>query len=170
MKNTATVPCPAWLPMMVPIGTLISLTASVSQLNGAGRRDEIGPLFRQALWLALALGLLMFAFLSLIPHALAPFGIDADIIPGATAFCHAVRWGAPALVLGFCMRYVSEGMHWTLPTMVFGFGAPVVLAPLGYALAFGFAERIEAAILTHFGINTLHFLLFTYPSIEGGRT
>jgi MATE family multidrug resistance protein len=30
-----------WLPMMVPIGTLISLTASVSQLNGAGRRDEI---------------------------------------------------------------------------------------------------------------------------------
>src|SRR5690606_15067404 len=30
-----------WLPMMVPIGTLISLTASVSQLDGARRRDEI---------------------------------------------------------------------------------------------------------------------------------
>lgn len=42
------------------------------------------------------------------------------------------------------------------------------LAGLGYALAFEFSERIEAAILTHFGINTLHFLLFTYPSIEGG--
>lgn len=26
-----------WLPMLVPIGTLISLTASVSQLRGAGR-------------------------------------------------------------------------------------------------------------------------------------
>ena len=126
-----------YLPMMVPLGTLIALTASVSQLDGAGRREQIGPLFRQALWLSLGLGLVMFVFLSAAPRLLEGFGIAADIIPGATAFCHAVRWGAPALVLGFCMRYVSEGMHWTLPTMVFGFGALVVLAPLGYALAFG---------------------------------
>ena len=126
-----------YLPMMVPLGTLIALTASVSQLDGAGRRDEIAPLFRQALWLGLALGLVMFAFLSAAPLLLDGFGIAADIVPGATAFCHSVRWGAPALVLGFCMRYVSEGMHWTLPTMVFGFGALVVLAPLGLALTFG---------------------------------
>ncbi len=126
-----------WLPMMVPIGTLISLTASVSQLNGAGRRDEIGPLFRQALWLALGLGLLMFAFLSFIPGALAPFGIAAEIIPGARGFLHGVRWGAPALTLFFCMRYLSEGMHWTLPTMLIGFGGLALLAPLGYAFTFG---------------------------------
>lgn len=44
------------------------------------------------------------------------------------------------------------------------------LAGLGYALAFTFAARIEAAILTHFGINALHFLLFTYPNIEAGRS
>lgn len=126
-----------WLPMMVPIGTLISLTASVSQLNGAGRRAEIGPLFRQALWLALGLGLLMFAFLSLIPYALAPFGIAAEIIPGARGFLHGIRWGAPALTLFFCMRYLSEGMHWTLPTMLIGFGGLALLAPLGYAFTFG---------------------------------
>ena len=126
-----------WLPMMVPIGTLISLTASVSQLNGAGRRDEIGPLFRQALWLALGLGLLMFAFLSFIPAALAPFGIAAEIIPGARGFLHGIRWGAPALTLYFCMRYLSEGMHWTLPTMLLGFGGLALLAPLGYAFTFG---------------------------------
>ncbi|RYZ74750.1 MAG: MATE family efflux transporter [Lysobacteraceae bacterium] len=126
-----------WLPMMVPIGTLISLTASVSELNGAGRQKEIGPLFRQALWLALALGALMFAFLSLIPYALGPFGISAEIIPGATGFLHGIRWGAPALTLFFCMRYLSEGMHWTLPTMLIGFGGLVVLAPLGYVFTFG---------------------------------
>jgi MATE family multidrug resistance protein len=126
-----------WLPMMVPIGTLISLTASVSQLDGAKRGDEIGPLFRQALWLSLALGVLMFALLSLAPLLLQPFGIDAGIIPGATAFLHAVRWGVPALVLFFCMRYLSEGMHWTLPTMLLSFGGLLLLAPLGYALAFG---------------------------------
>ncbi len=126
-----------WLPMMVPIGTLISLTASVSQLHGAGRRDQIGPLFRQALWLALGLGALMFAFLSLIPYGLAPFGIAPEIIPGARDFLHGIRWGVPALTLFFCMRYLSEGMHWTLPTMLIGFGGLLLLAPLGYVLTFG---------------------------------
>lgn len=126
-----------WLPMLIPIGTLISLTASVSQLHGAGREREIGPLFRQALWLALGLGLIMFAFLSVVPPLLPAFGIAADIVPGATAFLHAVRWGGPALTLYFCMRYLSEGMHWTLPTMLIGFGGLLVLAPLGYVLANG---------------------------------
>lgn len=132
-----------WLPMMVPMGTLISLTASVSQLDGAGRRDEIGPLFRQALWLSLGLGALMFAFLSLAPYALAAFGIAPEIIPGAKAFLHGIRWGVPALTLYFCMRYLSEGMHWTLPTMLLGFGGLLVLGPIGYVLTFGklgFAE------------------------------
>ena len=104
-----------WLPMMVPIGTLIVADrCRCRNSNGAGRRDEIGPLFRQALWLALGLGALMFAFLSLLPCMLGPFGIAADIIPGATGFLHGIRWGVPALTLFFCMRYLSEGMHWTL--------------------------------------------------------
>ncbi len=126
-----------WLPMLIPIGTLISLTASVSHLHGAGREDEIGPLFRQALWLALALGAVMFAFLSVVPPLLPAFGITPDIVPGATAFLHAVRWGGPALTLYFCLRYLSEGMHWTLPTMLIGFGGLLVLAPLGYVLTYG---------------------------------
>ncbi|MFT4256271.1 MAG: MATE family efflux transporter [Pseudoxanthomonas sp.] len=132
-----------WLPMLVPIGTLISLTASVSQLHGAGRNEEVGPLFRQALWLSLGLGAVMFAFLSGVAPLLPAFGIAADIVPGATAFLHAVRWGVPALTLFFCMRYLSEGMHWTLPTMLLGFGGLLVLGPLGYALCngkSGFAE------------------------------
>jgi len=133
-----------WLPMLIPIGTLISLTASVSQLHGAGRDGEIGPLFRQALWLSIALGAVMFTFLSVVPPLLPTFGIAPDIVPGATAFLHAVRWGGPALTLYFCMRYLSEGMHWTLPTMLLGFGGLAVLAPLGYVLTygrFGFSEH-----------------------------
>jgi MATE family multidrug resistance protein len=35
------------------------------------------------------------------------------------------------------MRYLSEGLHWTLPTMVFGLGGLGLLIPLGYALMFG---------------------------------
>jgi MATE family multidrug resistance protein len=128
-----------WLPMMVPMGTLMSLPPSVSQLDGAGRRDEIGALFRQALWLALLLGLLLFAFLSVVGIALAPMGIAPGIRPGTIAFLHGIRWGVPALTLYLAMRYLSDGLHWTLPTMLLGFGGLLVLLPLGYALTFGVA-------------------------------
>lgn len=126
-----------WLPMMIPMGTLLAVPATVSQLDGGGRRGEIGALFRQALWLALALGAIVFTFLSLIGYALAPMGIAAEIRPGAIAFLHGIRWGAPALTLYFAMRYLSEGLHWAVPTMLIGFGGLLVLVPLGYVLTYG---------------------------------
>jgi len=128
-----------WLPMMIPMGTLMSLPPSVSQLDGAGRRREIGALFRQALWLAAMLGVVLFAFLSVAGYALAPMGIAPDIRPGTIAFLHGIRWGVPALTLYLAMRYLSDGLHWTLPTMLLGFGGLVVLVPLGFALTFGVA-------------------------------
>ena len=126
-----------WMPLLVPMGTLIALPASVSQLDGAGRREEIGPLFRQALWLALGIGMLL--FLTAIPHALAAMDVAADIRPGATAFVHGIRWGVPALVLYLCMRYLCDGLHYTVPTMVLGFAGLLLLIPAGYALTFGLA-------------------------------
>jgi len=126
-----------WLPMTLPMGTLMALPPSVAQLDGAGRRDEIGPLFRQALWLALGLGLVLFALLSLSTQLLEPMGIAAGVRPGAAAFLDGIRWGVPALSLYFCLRYLSDGLHWTWPTMVFGFGGVLVLLPLGWAFTFG---------------------------------
>jgi MATE family multidrug resistance protein len=126
-----------WLPMMIPMGTLMALPPSVSQLAGAGRHGEIGPLFRQSLWLAAGLGLVLFAFLSLAVLALEPMGIAPEIRPGAAEFLRGIRWGVPALTLYYCMRYLSDGMHWTLPTMVLGFGGLLLLLPLGWVLTFG---------------------------------
>ena len=126
-----------WLPMMVPMGTLMALPPSVSQLDGAGRRDEIAPLWRQSLWLAIGLGASLFALITVLPWMLGPMGIAADIVPGASAFLHAIRWGIPALTLYLCMRYLSDGLHWSLPTMLIGFGGLLLLAPAGYVLANG---------------------------------
>src|SRR3546814_18641401 len=42
------------------------------------------------------------------------------------------------------MRYLSDGLHFTLPTMLLGFGGLLVLVPLGYTFtycAFGMPER-----------------------------
>ena len=136
-----------WLPMMIPMGTLMALPPLVSRLDGAGRRAEIAPQFRQALWLAAMLGALMFAFLSIAPLLLAPMGIAPDIRPAATDFLHGIRWGIPAFTLYLCMRYLSDGLHWTLPSMVLGFGGLFLLAPLGYALTFGIGGMPELGAL-----------------------
>ncbi|MGV8941180.1 MAG: MATE family efflux transporter [Lysobacter sp.] len=158
-----------WLPMMVPMGTLMSLPPSVSQLDGSGRRDQIGALFRQALWLSLALGLVLFGFLTLAGMALEPMGIAPDIREGARAFLGGIRWGVPALTFYLCMRYLCDGLHWTLPTMVFGFGGLLVLVPLGFALTygvFGMPERgaagigIASAIMMW--LQAIAFLLYLY--------
>jgi len=40
------------------------------------------------------------------------------------------------------------------------------VAGLFYGLAYLKTGRIEAAVLTHFGFNLIHFLLFSYPLLE----
>jgi len=45
----------------------------------------------------------------------------------------------------------------------------VVLATIGgigYSLAYAATRRVEAAILTHFGANAIHFFGFTYPHLQ----
>jgi uncharacterized protein len=41
------------------------------------------------------------------------------------------------------------------------------IAGIGYGYAYHVTERIESAILTHFLLNTAHFLFFTYPFASG---
>lgn len=125
------------LVILVLIGILLALPPCVAQLDGAGRRAEIGPLFRQALWLALALGLGLLLFVYYSEWLLVLAGVTPQVRPDALGFLRAVAWGAPALALYFCLRYVSEGIACTVPTMVFGIAGLLVLAPLGWALMFG---------------------------------
>jgi MATE family multidrug resistance protein len=123
--------------VLMAIGVLMAIPPSVAQLNGAGRRDEIAPLFRQSLWLALALGVGLFALTWFGALALPAIGVSEEARPAAKAFLRAIAWGAPALALQLTLRNLSEGIGWTRPTMIFGLGGLVVLAPLGGWLVFG---------------------------------
>lgn len=131
------------LAMLICIGLMMAIPPTVSQLNGAGRRSEIGPIWRQALWLALSVGILLFAFMRWSPQLLLWMSIDASIQVPAAEFLHAISWGAPALALFFACRYLSEGLSWTQPTLVFGVAALILLIPIGYCLLFGFGPLPE---------------------------
>lgn len=150
--------------ILVVIGVLMAIPPSVAQLDGAGRRAEIGPLFRQAVWLALGLGLLLWVFIANAQWLLAWAGVAEEVRPQALGFLRGVAPGAPALALYFAFRYLSEGVSLTKPTMVIGIGGLFLLAPLGYALMFG---RLGAPELGAHGLGiatacTLWAQAFTY--------
>lgn len=120
------------------IGVIMALPPTVAHLAGAGRRGEIGPVFRQALWLATFVGI---ALLLLVRYAgpwlLGAFGVDPSIVEDTGKFLRAIAWGAPALTGYLALRGLSEGLALTRPTMYFGALGLVLLAPIGYVFMYG---------------------------------
>jgi MATE family multidrug resistance protein len=119
------------------IGMMMAVPPSVSQLDGAGRRPEVGAVFRQALWLAAGMGALLWFAVRHAAPLIDLIGVDPALRNDVVAFLHAISWGAPALTCYFALRGLSEGLSMTLPSMFFALGGLCVLAPLGYVLMFG---------------------------------
>ena len=76
----------------------------------------------------------------------------------AVANRHALRW-LPVVVATALFGITHLGRGWQLIVLAAGAGA---------ALAFAYerTRRVEAPILTHLGINTVHVLLFTFPALS----
>ena len=125
------------LAIVAAIGVMMALPPSVAQLAGAGRYERIGPLFRQTLWLALALGLVLLVAIRHAGILLDAIGIEPAIVEDTQKFLRAIAWGAPALTGYFALRGLSEGMSLTRPTMYFGLLGLLLLAPMGYVLMYG---------------------------------
>jgi uncharacterized protein len=69
---------------------------------------------------------------------------------------------------------LAAGLALAIAAVLFGLahfaGGPLyvlaaAIAGVGYGWAFMRTQRIEAAMAVHFGVNALHFLLFTYPRL-----
>jgi MATE family multidrug resistance protein len=125
------------LGLVCAIGVMMALSPSVAQLDGARRHGEIGPLFRQSLWLAAALSVLLWFGARHSAPLLHLLGVDPALLVDAQAFLHALSWGAPGLCGYFAMRGVCEGSSWTRPTMLFGLFGLVVLVPLDWIFIYG---------------------------------
>jgi MATE family multidrug resistance protein len=123
--------------LVTGIGVMLALPPSVAHLVGAGEQHRVGALFRQALWLALALGLaLLFATRHTEP-LLRALGIEQAIVADTQKFLSAIGWGAPALTGFFALRGLSEGIGLTRPTLYFSFLGLLLLGPIGYSLMYG---------------------------------
>ena len=118
-------------------GVLMSLPPSVAQLDGAGRRDEIGPLARQAFWIWLGVSIVGCGSALLAGPVLEFVRVEPEIIPVAVAYVKALMWGMPALFAFLVLRFVSEGLGITRPALYFALLALPVNVFANWVLMFG---------------------------------
>jgi len=118
-------------------GVIMSLTPSVSQLHGGGRETEAGEVARQAIWIALVGGLLMMVFLRNVEPLYRLLGVDPRAIPVTITYLEALSFSVVPLLGYFSLRYLCEGMSWTVPAMLIAAGALAVKIPLNFLFMYG---------------------------------
>ena len=126
-----------WPVMLLLTGTLLAVTPTIAQLYGAGRASETGEVARQAIWLGLLLGLVVFFVLRNVEPIYRLLDVDPRAIPISVEFLRAQSYGIFGLLGYLVLRNLSEGHGLTVPTMVIVLTALVVKIPLTYCLVFG---------------------------------
>lgn len=126
------------LPLMMLQGVMFAVPPMVSQLHGAGRVQQIGLVFGQALWLAMALGTVLGGLVYALTGPIVGFLAAGELSDGVRGFLHGYAFGLPALGLFMACRGVSDGLSRTRPTMWFAGLSVAALLPLGYGLMYGF--------------------------------
>ena len=126
-----------WPFILLLSGMIMSLTPAVSQLHGAGRQAEAGEVARQAMWIAGAGGLLLVLFLNNVEPVYRLLEVDERAIPVAVGYLQALSFGVLPVLGYFSLRYLCEGMAWTVPAMWIAAGALALKIPLNYVFIYG---------------------------------
>ncbi|MBU3054854.1 MATE family efflux transporter [Pseudomonas indica] len=127
-----------WVPVfLLMTGILLATTPKVAQCFGAGHEKEIGPLVRQALWLALGVGGSAAIVLWNAEPVLHWMGVEAGLIEPAMGYLRAVACGFPAVALYHVLRCFSDGLGHTRPSMVLGICGLLLNIPANYVFIYG---------------------------------
>ncbi|MFC2971558.1 MATE family efflux transporter [Azotobacter bryophylli] len=127
-----------WVPLyLLMTGVLLATTPKVAERFGAGRLAEIGPLVRQALWLALAVGFGTALLLWNAEPVLHLMKVEARLIEPAMGYLRAVAFGFPAAALYQVLRCFSDGLGHTRPSMMLGIAGLLLNIPANYVFIHG---------------------------------
>ena len=118
-------------------GILMAIPPVISAMDGANERHKMAPFFRQALWLALILGVVFTGVILVMDPLFALFNTQPEVIPEAEAYLHALAWGVLPLSFFVTFRYLADGLSVTKTTMYVSFLGLLLNIPLNYILMFG---------------------------------
>ncbi|MGM0702505.1 MAG: MATE family efflux transporter [Pseudomonadota bacterium] len=128
-----------WLPLMLFMtGTLMGLTPIVAQLLGGGRTPRIRPNVHQALWVALALGVIaaLVLWLAVMP-IFRLMAVPEAVAERSAAYLAAVALGMPGIALFQALRAFSDGMNHTRPSLWISLVGLAVNVPSNFVLIYG---------------------------------
>ncbi len=127
-----------WPTLMLLGGVIMAVVPTVSQFHGGGRQEQAGEVVRQAGWIALVGGCLLIVGYRNAGGFYEWLGVDAQAIPVAAEYLRALSWATLPMLGYLVLRYLCEGMSWTLPAMVIAFLGLLLKVPLNYAFIYGF--------------------------------
>lgn len=126
-----------WPAILLVMGLLLAVIPTISHLNGAGRRMEVGEVIRQGLWMAVAGGLAAATILNNIEPVYRWMQVDPTAVAISVPYIRMCSFGVPALMCFFCLRYLAEGLGYTRPGLFIAVGALLLKIPLNYVLIYG---------------------------------
>lgn len=126
-----------WPSQMLLSGLIGAATPIISQMNGAGRVEDMGAVVRQGLWIALAASLCLALLWQNIDPVYGWLSVDDATRRIAVDYLSYTSFGIPALLAYFLLRYLCEGLGHTRPAMVIAGIALVCKAGLNYVLIYG---------------------------------
>jgi MATE family multidrug resistance protein len=127
-----------WLPIyLFFVGVMLGATAIIAQDFGAGRIQRIRDSLPQALWLALALGLVAGPLCYFADPLLALLDLDAATHAKSLAYLQATAFGMPAAAVFQALRCHTQGVGIMRPFAVASVLGFVANVPLNYAFIYG---------------------------------
>lgn len=144
------------LRLFLPVSAIALTLSAVLALGGALLLGVIAwaPKWPDQAWIWLLNNLLL---VTLVEEALFRGYIQGGLSRCLKNLRHGENLALLLASLIFGLAHAAAGWHWVLLAG---------LAGIGYGLAYRFGG-LAAAIATHFGLNLLHFGLFTYPMLAG---
>jgi MATE family multidrug resistance protein len=127
-----------WMPLFLfAMGVLMAVGPLAAFHVGAREPQAVGPIARQAAWLALIVSLVLIAVLSLDGHLFRALNLDPQVAALADAFVDAITFGLPAACLYQVLRFVGASTGQTVPIMVLSVAAIPLNAALNWVLMYG---------------------------------
>ncbi len=133
-----------WLPLLLLIsGILQATTALVAQAYGARKLDQqsvqkIPLITRQALWLALALGLSGLSLLQLSPLLFTPLEMPQPLQEKTRLFLFGISFGMPAIAFYTTLRCYTEALGRPRPVTIISIVGLMLTIPTNYLFIYGF--------------------------------
>lgn len=133
-----------WLPLLLLIsGILQATTALVAQAYGARKLDEqstqqIPLITRQALWLAVVLGLSGFLLLQLSPLLFTPLEMPQSLQEKTRLFLFGISFGMPAIAFYTTLRCYTEALGRPRPVTIISIIGLALTVPMNYLFIYGF--------------------------------